>query len=448
MTEYQTETPPGPGLADEERNSPGRSHPPRRSRSARLLWFLALIAVLSVAAIAYRRNPQAVISALDSIRGSARKPHADPHAAADVPNAPWDGTLRLSDQARAALGIEVQPAGPETEPILLELPGTTEYISDTLTKVRPMFKGRVDKVHVTVGHAVKKGEPLIDLYSTELAQAKSSYEIERIQWLYDKRLLEIRESLLASKTVSQQLYDETRNNEMKERREYEVARDKLLVYGLTNAEVEEVEHESGSEKARLTLRSPTDGIVIERDVAVGNLYDENDTLLVIAPLDRLWVWGNVFERDLDLVELGQGWEIEFPFLSRQFRGTVDYISNRVDPSTHAVRIRTSIPNEGGRLKSDMLVRGKIEIPPRPDRVVVPRTAVVMTDQDAYVFVEDGKEAGRFMRRRVGVAHETAAHAVIHDGLRPGERVAVVGSLLLAQMYEDLHTTAKGAPSAN
>src|SRR5262249_22756599 len=161
----------------------------------------------------------------------------------------------------------------------------------------PMFKGRVDKVHVTVGNAVKKGEPLIDLYSTELAEAKSTCEIERIQWLYDKNLLEIRESLLRTKTVSQQLYEETRNNEMKNRREYEVARDKLFVYGLTAEEVERVKDETGSQKARLTLRLRTDGLVIDRNVAVGNLYDENDTLLVIAPLDRLWVWGNVFESD-------------------------------------------------------------------------------------------------------------------------------------------------------
>ena len=99
----------------------------------------------------------------------------------------------------------------------------------------------------------------------------------------------------------------------------------------------------------------------------GNLYDDNDTLLVIAPLDRLWVWGNVFESDMDLVKLGQPWEIRFPFLEEKLQGKVEYISNRVDPNTHAVRVRTSIPNPEGRLKSDMLVRGMLEIPPAPGR---------------------------------------------------------------------------------
>ena len=60
--------------------------------------------------------------------------------------------------------------------------------------------------------------------------------------------------------------------------------------------------------------------------------------------DRLWVWGNVFESDLDLVRLGQSWEIRFPFLESKLQGRVEYISNRVDPNSHAVRVRTSIPN--------------------------------------------------------------------------------------------------------
>ncbi|MFO0888418.1 MAG: efflux RND transporter periplasmic adaptor subunit [Isosphaeraceae bacterium] len=450
MTQPHPETTAGLDLAGGSGNSERPSGQPRRSRPGRLVGAVLLLVSLAATVLAVWRYPHEVEVLWRSIRGVAGKPApAKADTSSGVPEtlasrAPWDGAVTLTPQARAALGVETEAARPQAEPLRLELLGTTEYISDTLTKVRPMFKGRVDKVHVTVGRPVQKGEPLIDLFSTELAQAKSAYEIERIQWLYDKRLLEIRESLLASKTVSQQLYDETRNNEMKERREFEVARDKLLVYGLTEAEIERVEHESGSEKARLTLRSTTDGIVIERDVAVGNLYDENDTLLVIAPLDRLWVWGNVFERDLDLVELGQSWEIHFPFLRQTFRGKVDYISNRVDPSSHAVRVRTSIPNEGGRLKSDMLVRGIIEVPPVAGRVVVPRSAMIVGDREAHVFVEDDQVAGRFRRRPVSVAHETESQVVIGDGLRAGEKVVTIGGLILAQVYEDLRVAETGA----
>ena len=301
---------------------------PARRGPGRFVKVALAFALLGGMGYAYWKYPAEVEKVWHSIAGS-KKVQRLPSVPSEPPrlDRPWDGVLTLTDAARAAMGIQTVEAKPQTRPIRLELLGTTDYVSDTLTKVRPMFKGRVDQVHATVGQSVKKGDPLIDLFSTELAEAKSTYEIERIQWLYDKKLLEIRESLLKTKTVSQQLYDETKNNEMKNRREYEVSRDKLFVYGLTPQEVEDVEKESGSQKARLTLRSTADGLVITRDVAVGNLYDENDTLLVIAPLDRLWVWGNVFESDLDLVKLGQDWEIQFPFLNYKVRGKVEYISN-------------------------------------------------------------------------------------------------------------------------
>ena len=305
----------------------------------------------------------------------------------------------------------------------------------------------MDKVHVAVNQQVKKGDPLVDLYSKDLAEAKSAYEIERIQWIHDRKLLEAREKLIASNAIAQILFEETRNSEQKSHKEYEVARDKLMVYGLTDAEVEGVEAETGSEKARMTLRSPTDGYVISRNVVSGNLYDENDTLLTVAPLERLWVWGNVFESDLDLIRLGQSWEIGFPFLADTALGKVEYISNRVDPSTHAVRIRTSIPNLQSRLKSDMLVRGILAIDPVPGRTVIPRTALVVDAGKSFVFVRNPQHADHFERRLVDVAQEKDDHAVIAQGLKEGEEVVWVGGLLLAQVHDDLKLVASGAPVA-
>ena len=283
-----------------------------------------------------------------------------------------DGIITLGEKAVAGMGLEWAKAVSQTEPIRLELLGTTEYDSDNQTRIRPLFRGRVDRVYAKVGQLIAKGEPLIEFYSTDLAEAKNACEIERIQWVYSSNLLKVRENLSKTNAISRQSYLEAQNDEMKNLREYEVARDKLLVYGLTEEEVAKVKDEVGSQKARMTFRSPASGIVIFRDVVPGNVYDDDDTLLVIEPLDHLWVWGNVFESDLDLIKLGQSWEIQFPFQAERLHGEVEYISNNVDPGTHAVRVRTSIANSEGRIKSDMLVRGSLEIPPDPNRTVVTR----------------------------------------------------------------------------
>jgi cobalt-zinc-cadmium efflux system membrane fusion protein len=221
----------------------------------------------------------------------------------------------------------------------------------------------------------------------------------------------------------------------------------LLVYGLTESEVNNVDDEVAPRKARMTLRAPSGGIVIARDVVVGNLYDEDDTLLTIAPLDHLWVWGNVFESDLDLVQIGQSWEIQFPFLTQKIPGQVEYISNRVDPGTHAVRIRTSIPNREGRLKSDMLVRGVLQIPPTRGWSVVARTALVVADGRPYVFVKRAGNTDVFERREIRIAQEKDDHVVVEEGVKEGDEVVKVGALLLNQLFEDkrviLTGTARG-----
>ena len=73
-----------------------------------------------------------------------------------------------------------------------------------------------DTVYKTVGQIVGKGDKLIDIYSTDLAEAKGAYAIKHIQWLHDKKLLEIREPLAKSNTIAQQLLLETRNDETEE----------------------------------------------------------------------------------------------------------------------------------------------------------------------------------------------------------------------------------------
>jgi membrane fusion protein, heavy metal efflux system len=67
-----------------------------------------------------------------------------------------------------------------------------------------------------------------------------------------------------------------------------------------------------SDKAKMTRLSPVEGIVIARDAVPGNLNDNNDVLMVIAPLDFLFGWVNVHEADQARVAMGQDMEIRFP----------------------------------------------------------------------------------------------------------------------------------------
>ena len=407
----------------------------------RKAWILLLVSAGMAALIYYggRAGP------LLSQAWRPAHPATSPGAAHTAPgHGPRDGLIAVDRRQRDAIGVRTEVVRPQTEPITLELPGKTAYDPDSQAKVRPRFDALVSKVHAGLGQAVKKGDSLVELYSAELAKAKTAYETERTQWLYEKGLLDVRGPLAKEGAVSKQLLAETQNEEMKNRLEFKVARDELLLYGLTDAEIEDVPNQDGSRKALMTLRSPIDGTVTSRDAVPGNLYDTTSVLMVIAPLDHLWVWVNVYEGDLGQVRVGQSLEIQFPFLGRDVRGKVDYVASEVDPDSHAVRVRATIPNPGGLLKADMLVRALLEIPPTPGRAVIPRLALVTTDGANYVFVRRPDQPDKFERREIRVVQERSDR-VVAEGLRTGEEVVTNGGLWMAQLYEDLQTVQTGAP---
>ena len=108
----------------------------------------------------------------------AEEPEPDKSWTREPPRRPR-GTVRsrLTDSEIKAIGLETVPVLEQTEPTVLPLFGTTDYVPATVTIVRTQFDSRVEKVLVDLGATVKKGDPLLELFSTDLAAAKSDYEV-------------------------------------------------------------------------------------------------------------------------------------------------------------------------------------------------------------------------------------------------------------------------------
>ena len=131
---------------------------------------------------------------------------------------------------------------------------------------------------------MKKGDPLIDLFSTDLAAAKAEYEMALSQWQRDKKVYDYKKPLAESNTIPTRESIDAENDETQSRLKLKLARDKLLLFGLTDAEIGK--KELGLENARLTLRSPVDGVVMGVGAVLGNFYDRKDVLIRIAARPR------------------------------------------------------------------------------------------------------------------------------------------------------------------
>ncbi len=440
----------------------------KRGGFGKIVLFLIVVGLAGAAGYTWmvgvakaRQDANQVLSYVEHYMPSS---HSAPSASLTTdttPPPPWDGFVRVKTDQAKSIGLLVSTVQPQTEPIKLPLMGRTDYDPNTQSKIRPRFDTLVERVLAERGQVVEKGAPLVDLYSSDLAEAKNLFQTAYVQWQHDLRLLKMREKLVLEKANSEQQLIDARNDESKSRLTYLTAQDKLRIFGVPEEQIEPLlknlgdlplpkELHSISDKARMTRTSPVAGIVIQRDAVPGNLYDNNDVLMVIAPLDHLFVWVNVYEADQAKVAVGQDLEIKFPYLDQTIPAKVQYVASEVSKDTRAIMLRASIPNVDRKLKADMLVRAELKIPPIAGQTVIPRQSMVVINGNEYAFVQkehpdpDDKYE-RFERRQLVVAEERDEHVVVKKGLSAGEHVASNGSLVLAQLYEDQQMIATGMP---
>ncbi len=469
------ETPVVPPPAPQDRNGhhAASQAEPGRSRGGRIWKLFAFVLILFGGALAAKYlgyTPADGVEIAKKLVGEVvgETKHVEPDVQPSGPARPWDGTLHVTEGQQTTVGFRIVDVKEQKDALQLELNATTDYDQNSLSKIRPRFDTVVQRVFASTGQAVKKGDPLIELYSTELAAAKNECRTKFVQWDHDRKLMEARRPLAAEGRITQILWVDTKNDEKKSRLEYLQARDKLVVFKMSSEEIDKLLAGLGDEHSaidsnsnddvndisRMILKSPIDGIVVERDAVPGTFYDGAYVLMVVSPMDHLWVWGNVFENDQGQVRLGQKCRIMFPFLKEEVEGSVESIANRVDPVTHTLRIRMSVPNPGKNLKSDMLVRAVLQVPHESGQTSIPRNALVTINGEYFAYIQKPHDKESFERRPVVVDQENADTVVLHPykkesdravGLKVGEKVVTNGSLLLSQLYEDESTVASGLP---
>ena len=307
-------------------NPPTTSSDARVRSRLRLIfrWILMLVIGAGVsggaAYVAFAKGPTAdkLRAGVDSLKEKVVGPtHSKTQTVAKpesfYPPEPWNGLVKVTSVERDAIGFRIKTVDTQTRPIRLEIPGTTDYDLTTLNKIRPRFNvALVEKVHVSVGQAVKTGDPLYDLKSVELASAKTDCRIKYVQWDHDLKYLTAREPLVKEARITQKEWTDTQNDEKKSRLDYLNSRQLLGTYDISNEQIDKLLEGLGDDQqkaraatdntqdiSRMTVCSRYDGIVVERDVVPGNFYDTKDVLLTISPMDKIWVWGDVFESDQD-----------------------------------------------------------------------------------------------------------------------------------------------------
>jgi RND family efflux transporter MFP subunit len=185
------------------------------------------------------------------------------------------------------------------------------------------------------------------------------------------------------------------------------------------------------------LRAPFSGRVIERKVTPGSQVEAMKPLVTLADLSTVWVFLQVYEKDLAL--LAEGLPVTLrteAYPQETFHGKLDFLGSVVDPATRTVRVRATVANRGEKLRPGMFVKAQVEVPkPQSEShpiLAVPQAALQTLEGRTTVFVQ--LAPGVFVRRLVETGHTFEGFTEILSGVRQGEVIVTEGSFVLKSEF--------------
>lgn len=372
--------------------------------------------LLCAAAIACGRQPEA-----SSEKGS----HSE-EATADTRPAPEANDLlkidaeMLRDLRITTVQAESRPGGEEVRVL-----GEVGVNEETYAEVGSAVPARAVRILASPGDTVRRGQPLVELQSVELGRARADYWSARARTELARANL-ARKRALAERVVPRRDVEQAEADAAAADADLQAALGALRALGLADGDL----GSATDDDARLVLRAPLAGTVIERNVVAGQMTDPSKPLFRIGDLARLWLIAHVFERDAVRVPYGSAVRASFPALpGRVFTGKVTVVGRQVDPASRTIPVRIELENSEALLRPGMSAMGYVRLGDAGESIVAVPAASLQRLQDAWrVFIPKGE--GAFEMRTVGRGRDLGGEVEIVSGLRAGDEVVVEGAFLL------------------
>lgn len=334
--------------------------------------------------------------------------------------------VHVSREAQAELVVEPMQHKPVTQEIIVQ--GRIQYGMDGFVKLSSPLSGLVKIVRGRLGEAVRANQPLLTIQSADIGTAYSDFAKAESDWQLAQRSFQLASELYEVKAIPQKEFEQAQNDFMKTQAEYQRAKDRLLVLKISERELAKPPDQRKL-TARFDVKSPLDGIIVDKSVTVGQLVEPEQTLYTIANPDMLQAVGEIYERDLRLVKVGMAASVRVESSPEvPFPGAIAYIGDVVDPETRTIKLRCDVANLEHKLKADMFVRIHIDVSEQTQALALPQSALIRMADKMFVFVQHNPE--EYERREVVTGPIQGDQIEIQGGVRSGERVVVKGGLLL------------------
>ncbi|MEI7909149.1 MAG: efflux RND transporter periplasmic adaptor subunit [Verrucomicrobiota bacterium] len=317
----------------------------------------------------------------------------------------------------------------------VSITGEVRMNENSAVHLSPRIPGVICAVNVDIGAEVAKGDVLFTLDSVELGQALSDWEKNRAMAELSGRNFQREKSLYEKKVGSESDMIDAQMRHQEYQIALKASEQKLHVLGLSDDDIAKINpnrHDSLS--GSLAVRAPISGTIIDKHAVVGELVEPGKDTMVLADLNSVWVWGGVYERDLDLLlkrKLADGIAVELSvpaYPQTLFRGQMNYIAATMDEATRTIKVRTVIDNKDRRLRPGMFCQGRILLTTDEEVLAIPKVALLSDEGVDFVFTH--MQDDYYLRTNVKRGRDFAEGVEILSGLAPGQQIVTEGAFVL------------------
>jgi RND family efflux transporter MFP subunit len=336
------------------------------------------------------------------------------------------GTVKLTPAQIQQAGITTKKIQRQSRSQAIEAPGVVAFNAYALADITTLVDSVVHQRHVHLGDHVKKGQKLVTLNSTALAQAEAAYLQAKAEHHRSKQELARLTSLAQQKIISQARLQQADSNEQTAHAKLAAAKASLFSYGLGKHEISGLLKQN--QYGLLTLRAPHAGTVIADDFRLGQHLAAGSRLMQVIDESYVWVEVKIPESQLSRIRRGQTATVLLKSDDQQYSAHVINIHHQLDPATRTAGVRLQVRNSGDALHPGMFVQAGIATGSDGDALFLPERAVQRQDNKTIVFIRN--QSGDFVRRVIRVGKPAGGFVPVFYGVKADETVVVGGSFSL------------------
>jgi len=330
-----------------------------------------------------------------------------------------EARITMTEQQAKESGVQVLAAGPALIKSTLQLIGEIRLNEDRTVHIVPRMGGLVESVAANAGDLVRKGQVLAVISSQSLVEQRSELLAAQKRLELARTVFEREKKLWQEKISAEQDYIQARSVMQEADIVVQSTRQKLASLGAGAT--------AGGNLTRYEIRSPINGTVTEKRIAIGESLKEDTSIFVVADLSTVWAEMTVQAKDLNAVKVGQKATVKATAFDHAANGTVSYVGAFVGEQTRSAKARVVLENPKGSWRPGLPVN--IELVARETAVplAVSADAIQTLNGEPAVF---GRYGTSFEARPLETGRSDGKFTEVVKGLQPGESYAATNSFLL------------------